>query len=224
MRFEPLRVSRSTAETRFEIVLTPRSEPMPSLPLSNRMLSHLIDHFAQASGINVALTDGEWPGSWRFDHVLCEDVGQLLGRGVAAVHDARAGDSGVTGRANAVVCMDDAESEVAVSFEQRPSAVWSLPEGADVDGFVDAWYDDGGGQGRAYGTNLRQFVDGFSFGSGATVSVRARRTGNLHHFYETVFRALGDAVGEALGTAVRLPGDTSGLARACRYDVRTEER
>ena len=110
-----------------------------------------------------------------------------------------------------------------MSFEQRPRADWANDTGTDLDGFVDAWYDEDGRQeGSAFGTNLRQFVDGLVLGSGASVSVRVRRAGNLHHLYETVFRALGDSVGAALGTTRRLPGDTSGLARACRYDVRPE--
>jgi imidazoleglycerol-phosphate dehydratase len=223
--FDPIRVTRATAETRFEIILEPRRKPMESLPISNRLLSHFLDHFARASGINVRLCDTDWPGSWRFDHVLCEDLGQLLGRGVAAIHDRRAREAGVAGRARGLCCMDDAEAEVVLSLEQRPRAEWTVPHGADIDGFVDAWYDDSGRMlGQATGTNLRQFVDGFALGSGATVSITVRRNGNLHHLYETVFRGLGDAVGEALDIAGRrLPGDTSGLAGACEYTVRGEE-
>jgi imidazoleglycerol phosphate dehydratase HisB len=224
--FDPIRVTRTTAETRFEVILEPRNEPMSSLPISNRLLSHFIDHFALGSGVNVRVCETDWPGSWRFDHVLCEDLGQLIGRGLAAIHDRRANRTGVRGRARSVCCMDDAEAEIAISFEQRPRADWTIPDRTDIDGFVDAWYDeDGRVEGQAYGTNLRQFIDGFVLGAGATVSVVIRRSGNLHHLYEVVFRALGDAVGDALGTAVsRLPGDTSGLARACEYKVRTEER
>jgi imidazoleglycerol phosphate dehydratase HisB len=224
--FDPIRVTRTTAETKFEIVLEPRREVMESLPIPNRLLSHFIDHLARAAGVNVRLCSTDWPGSWRFDHVLCEDLGQLIGRGLAEVHDRRAKREGVTGRARAVCCMDDAETEVVISFEQRPRSDWTIAGGGEIDGFVDAWYDaDGRMEGQAAGTNLRQFVDGLTLGSGANVSITVRRTGNLHHVYETVFRALGDAVGVALGTAgPRLAGDTSGLARACEYRVRTEER
>ena len=226
MSFDAIRVTRETAETELTVVLKPRTEPMTPLPIPNRLLSHFIDHLCQGSGVNVELVDSEWPGSWRFDHVLCEDLGQLVGRGIAAIHDQRARSDGITGRSNVVCCMDDAEVEVAVSFEGRPAAHWEIPARIDIDGFVDAWYDEGSRiEGWATGTNLRQFLDGFSYGSGAAISVTARRTGNLHHFYETVFRALGDAVGRALGTAnERLPGDTSGLARRCEYRVQSEER
>lgn len=224
--FDPIRVTRETAETSFEVRLEPRRSRMESLPIANRLLSHFIDHFAHASGIHVALGRAEWPGSWRFDHVLCEDMGQLIGRGLAEIHDVAMARGGVPGRASATCSMDDAESEVVLSFERRPRIEWTLPAGVDIDGFVDSWYDDSGvQQGQAFGTNLRQFVDGIALGSGAGISIVARRQGNLHHFYETVFRGLGDAVGRALGTAAeRMPGDTSGLARGCEYTVTRDER
>ena len=39
MTFAPLRVSRSTAETRFEIVLAPRTEAMSSLSFADQQLA-----------------------------------------------------------------------------------------------------------------------------------------------------------------------------------------
>ena len=95
--FTPVRVTRTTAETEFEATLEPRLEVMEPLPIPNRLLSHFLDHFAQASAVNVRLAGADWPGSWRFDHVLCEDLGQLVGRGVAEIHDRRAARDGVPG-------------------------------------------------------------------------------------------------------------------------------
>ena len=219
--FEPVRVTRRTQETEFALLVEPRTEPMPSLPVANLLLSHFIDHLARAAAIRLRLERTEWPGSWRFDHVLCEDLGQLVGRAVLDIHDQRARVRGVPGRGQATTCMDDAECEVALSFEGRPSVNWTVEDEGDIDGFVDAWYDDEGRQlGQAMGTNLRQFVDGFSYGSGASVSIRVRRTGNLHHVWEVVFRAVGDAVATAVDlSGCRLPGEQSGLAATCRYDV-----
>lgn len=221
MSFEPFRVVRRTAETEFAATVRPRAAATPSLPLPNRLLAHFIDHFSRASGVTLELDGCDWPGSWRFDHVLCEDLGQLIGRAAAAIHDQNAPSAGVAGRGSAVCCMDDGEVELALSFEGRPSATWTVPEGLSIDGFVDGWYDDDDRmQGQAFGTNLRQFLDGFAFGSGATLSIIVRRGGNLHHLYEVVFRALGDAVARAIGlSGARLPGDTSGLAGACRYEI-----
>ncbi len=226
MSFDAVIVTRRTAETEFEIVLAPRTTRTGSLPLPNRLLSHFVDHLSKAGGFNVESVGTKWPGSWRFDHVLCEDLGQLIGRGIAAIHDQRALAVGVPGRAAATCCMDDAEVEVSLGIEGRPSTAWSVPGGADIDGFVDAWYaDDDRLEGWASGTNLRQFLDGFAIGAGAGLSVTVRRAGNLHHVYETIFRALGDALGSALGIAgSHLPGDSSGLAGGCEYTVRKAER
>jgi imidazoleglycerol phosphate dehydratase HisB len=116
--------------------------------------------------------------------------------------------------------MDDAESVVSVSFEGRGAVRWTVPRRVDIDGWVDAWYEPGSSQASAaYGTNLRQFIDGFAFGGAVTLSIEVVRAGNLHHLYETIFRNLGDCVGAALGTAEVRPGQTSGLAAVPRYVV-----
>jgi imidazoleglycerol phosphate dehydratase HisB len=225
-QFQPVVVTRRTGETVFSLEARARSadqhdRDLPGLDLANRLLSHLIDHWAKASGIHLEITGQAWPGSWPFDHVLCEDFGQLIGAAVKAIHDQRARERGVAGRARCATCMDDAATAVTLSFESRPRVTWHLPRRADIDGFVDAWYDaDGRQAGAAYGTNLRQFVDGFAYGSGATVDIQVTAAGNLHHLYEVVFRALGDAVGVALGTGHTGAGDTSGLAGAPDYAVR----
>jgi imidazoleglycerol-phosphate dehydratase len=221
--FQPLTVRRATAETDFAVRLSPRTSPGGLLDLPNKLLAHFVEHFAKAAGVTVEVTQSRWPRSWEFDHVLCEDFGQLLGHGIAAIHAARRAAEGVPGRGFASATMDDAAATVTLSFEDRPRCAWRVPRRVDIDGFVDAWYgatDRPGGV--AYGTNLRQFFDGFAYGSGASVLIDVSAAGNLHHLYEVLFRALGDAVGEALGLRRTVPGDDSGLAGTPRYEVREE--
>ncbi|MBN1512489.1 MAG: hypothetical protein JXB13_10780 [Phycisphaerae bacterium] len=218
--FPPFRVSRQTGETRLTLGVKPGWTGPALLAIPNRILSHFLDHWCKGAGISFSLEDNDWSGSWQFDHVWCEDLGQLVGRAAAAIHDHRQPIAGVTGRASRRSCMDDAESAVSVSFEGRGAVRWAVPAGADIDGWVDAWYEPGSSQASAaYGTNLRQFLDGFAFGGAATVSIEVIRAGNLHHLYETIFRNLGDCVGAALGTAELRPGQTSGLAAVPRYVV-----
>jgi len=220
--FSPFQVLRRTRETEFALILRPRVDAAPDLVLPNRILSHFIGHFAKAAGIQPEIVRTDWPGSWAFDHVLCEDLGQLFGRGVAEIMARRAAASGVPGRAHVAGVMDDALVDLTLSFEGRPGPSWSVPEEAAIDGFVDSWYDEAGRvSGSAHGTNLKQFIDGFALGSGATIHISVRRAGNLHHLYEAVFRALGDAVRSALGiSGGRLPGDSSGLAGPAIYEIR----
>lgn len=218
-----VRVLRETGETRFAVDIGPRVSRKPSLPLFNRLLSHFLDHFSKASRLSLELVNTQWPGSWLLDHVLCEDMGQLIGRGVAAIHDQVARQQGLIGRSHAKVCMDDAMAEVVISFEARPRAEWIVPPNSNIDGFVDAWYaEDGHLLGWSSGTNLRQFLDGFAIGAGCGLVITIEHAGNLHHLYECIFRALGDAVGSALGLTMSvgaLPGDTSGLAGMPAYSV-----
>lgn len=218
--FESVRVRRETKETSFAIVLSSRDAGGKMLALPNRILAHFLDHFAKASGIDIEIGSADWPGSWAFDHVLCEDMGQLVGRGIAAIADALSAKAGIAGRASATSAMDDAVTSVTIGFESRPRCTWQCPRRVDIDGFVDSWYaGDGSQDGLCYGTNLRQFLDGFCYGSGANLHIEIRSAGNLHHLYETIFRNLGDAVGEALSTARRLPGESSGLAGTPKYDI-----
>ena len=219
--FSPLQVSRRTAETEFSLTLSPRTGAFDSLDIPNRLLSHFVDHFSRGSGIVASTAQADWPGSWQFDHVLCEDMGQLLGAGVAAIARERTDAVGIIGRASCSGGMDDASASVEIGLESRPRCTWCVEPGLEIDGFVDSWYaSDGTQAGQCFGTNLRQFLDGFALGSGATLMVSVRAGTNLHHVYEVIFRALGDAVGVALGTSVRLPGDGSGLAGPPRYETK----
>jgi imidazoleglycerol-phosphate dehydratase len=222
--FTRVRVSRRTAETDFAIRVAPRTAGAPLVELPNRLLAHFLDHFARGAGVQIAVERADWPQSWEFDHVLCEDLGQLTGKAIAAIAGERTERAGIIGRASAASAMDDAASTVRVTFESRPRCAWTVPRRTGVDGFVDSWYTSGGACGGVcYGTNLRQFLDGFAYGSGATLVIEVSRAGNLHHLYETVFRNLGDAVGAALGTATRLPGEGSGLAGTPAFDVQRSE-
>lgn len=218
--FQPFRVSRLSGETRFAINVAPDWSGPAMLPIPNRMLSHLLDHLCKGAGISIEIAADDWSASWVFDHVGCEDLGQLVGRAAATIHERRQQATGVSGRASRRSCMDDAESVVSVSFEGRGAAHWTVPPAVDIDGWVDAWYEPGSlAASAAYGTNLRQFLDGLAFGGGITLSIEVVRAGNLHHLYETIFRNLGDCVGAALDTARVAPGTTSGLAAIPRYSV-----
>ncbi len=220
MSFKPFQVVRKTAETRFALRVSPREDAGLELRLPNRLLAHFIDHFSKATGLRFELLSADWPGSWQFDHVLCEDLGQLVGRAIAELHDRRSATTGIPGRASACCAMDDARCDLVLSIEGRPRTDWSIPEGLSIDGFVDSWYEQDRVVGEAYGTNLRQFVDGFVLGLGATLNIRIERCDNLHHLYETLFRALGDAVEVALGgIAQRLPDESSGFAGRASYEI-----
>lgn len=230
--FKPIRVRRETRETTLSFVFSPRSTAGEMVELPNRLLGHFLDHLLKACGVSLDISEVAWPGSWRFDHVLCEDVGQIVGCGFAAIHDQRVACGGVAGRGNAKVCMDESLVECVISFEGRPRCEWFGGSVDSIDGFVDAWYDASGVMsGWCAGTNLRQFFDGFAIGARCTLSVDLRTidtrgAGNLHHVFEAVFRALGDAVAVALGVGAgesRLPNDTSGFAGAANYTVETLE-
>jgi hypothetical protein len=93
--FKPFRVTRTTGETEFAIDVAPHRTGTALLELPNRMLAHLLDHFVRGAGMGITVARTEWPRSWEFDHVLCEDVGQLVGRAVAAIAEERTASAGI---------------------------------------------------------------------------------------------------------------------------------
>ena len=121
-----VRVTRKTSETEFSIVLGPRTSAEPVAALPNRLLSHFLDHFCKASGLNLEMESLDWPGSWRFDHVLCEDLGQLVGCGVARIAEQLIAQTGIPGRADCRTVMDESVAAVALSLESRPRVDWVI--------------------------------------------------------------------------------------------------
>ncbi|MGB0714548.1 MAG: hypothetical protein ACPGXK_01640 [Phycisphaerae bacterium] len=220
---EPVRVLRQTGETSFGLTLAPRDTRGQMVSLPNKLLGHFLDHLLKACRLSLTFDTVDWPGSWMFDHVLCEDVGQAVGKALGEVHDQLAASRGVPGRASTQACMDDAAVGCVLSFEGRARCSWTLPDGTDVGGFVDSWFGDSESPGGvAYGTNLQQFFDGLCYGAPLTLDLRVDRVGNLHHVYECLFRATGDAIATALNLDVRIPpvpGDTSGFAGIPQYII-----
>ena len=103
-RFQPIRIRRQTRETDFCIVLEARCRPSEPVNLPNQLLAHLVDHFLKAAGVSLRDIGTTWPGSWHLDHVLCEDMGQLIGYGISALHDQLAERHGIAGRSSASGC------------------------------------------------------------------------------------------------------------------------
>ena len=103
--FSDIRVTRRTQETCFGLTLRRRSGTGEPVAISNRVLSHFLDHLGRSAGLEFEAADTAWPGSWSLDHVLCEDMGQLVGRGVKAILQELSGERGTPGRGFASCCM-----------------------------------------------------------------------------------------------------------------------
>jgi len=118
-----------------------------------------------------------------------EDVGITLGQ---AFSKALADKRGIRRYGHAYVPLDEALSRVVVDFSGRPGLVMDLPFKSSVIG--------------AFDTQLTyEFFQGFVNHAFVTLHIDNLKGENAHHQAETVFKAFGRAVRQALEIDARAP-------------------
>ena len=163
-------------------------------------LNHMLEQIAWRSGCNLEADFREIQSS--LSHLVCEDVGMVMGRAFLRLVEILSESSGVQGYGEAHGAIDEALAFSMVSFEGRSSAFLDLSgaPGADRDEAEDV-----------HSWSLRQFFDGFAQGGRATVHIRALSGLDPHHTWEAIFRAFGEALGKALTINPRRKGSSAGL-------------
>lgn len=69
---------------------------------------------------------------------------------------------------------------------------------------------------------LITFLDGFAQGARCTLQVELQKGENGHHIWESVYRAVGIALGQALSVDQDRAGLTSGVAGRVEYEIKAE--
>ena len=144
-------------------------------------LDHMLQQTARYAGFQLRLTGrGDLEVD---DHHLTEDCGIVLGQ---ALTEALGTRTGIVRFGSAYAPLDEALSRVVVDLCKRP--------------FLH--FDDGGRLQGLAGTyaveNLREFFRAFSIHAGATIHVDALRGDDRHHVAESMFKALGLALRDAV--------------------------
>ncbi len=143
---------------------------------------------------------------YRLTHVVTEDVGLTLGRGLARLVEERT-PSGINGAGSATMAIDDAIALALISFEGRSGCYYDLATpGAPV--------GTGGRHERVedmLSTDLVAFFDGLAQGARATIHLRSLQGIDPHHVWESLFRAFGVALRNALARNEWRAGLTSGI-------------
>lgn len=203
-------VTRTTTESSMTVTLAPGpvahdyrariSTPIP-------FLSHMIEHIVWRSGFNLTV-DVKLD---RFDlsHVVCEDLGQTIGR---AFLEYGAQTDGTVGFGDAVGIIDEARSFAAISMEGRSYFC--------CDAKIDALPPMTEGMATE---DLSVFLDGFAQGARATVQLELQRGSNAHHVWESAYRAFGAALKCAFAADPARRGMTSGVAGAIEYSIEKGE-
>lgn len=183
-------VSRKTLETQIEVELDLDGTGDSELSIGIPFLEHMLDQVARHGLIDLCIRAH---GDLHIDaHHTVEDVGITLGQALAgAVGDKR----GIRRYGHAYVPLDEALSRVVIDFSGRPGLEMHADfRRATVGGFdVDLFHE---------------FFQGLVNHAQMTVHIDTLRGRNAHHVAETVFKAFGRALRNAVERDPRIPGLT----------------
>ena len=192
-------LSRTTLESRLTITVEDAERRPYEIHTGIKFFNHMLVGIASRACFNLDVAY-EPTSAEILDHVIVEDTGLALGRAVREMLDARRAQ-GVNERGSYTVAFDEALVNVVLAFDGR---AYTFVKG-DVPGAKPEHVED------MLSTNLRQFFDGFSQGSGCVVHVNFLSGEDSHHTWEAAFKAFGEALREALAPCPYRAGTTVGL-------------
>jgi len=169
-------------------------------------LNHMIEQIAYRAGFTIEV-EMELAEIY-LSHVVCEDLGQTFGRAISQ----HIGNNDVIGYGDAVGIIDEALGAAAISFEERALFVFNndvaIP--SEVEGMASE--------------DLITFLDGFVQGANCTLHILLKSGDNGHHIFESIFRAFGQALANALETnQPRRKGLTAGVAKKIIWEERNDK-
>jgi len=179
-------VKRQTKETDITLELNIDGMGMNNINTGIPMFDHLLSQVARHGTFDIKLTaKGDDP------HHLIEDIALVLGK---AFTEALGDKRGIVRMAHAVVPMDEAASTVIVDLSGRPYCVLELSfNDNDMAGFP---------------TDLiRHFLESFASEAKMNLHAKTNYGVNDHHRAESLFKALGRAVGAACRLDPRIAGE-----------------
>ena len=171
---------RNTLETQISVYVNLDGSGKRDLNTGLPFLEHMLDQIARHGMFDIAI---QASGDLEIDaHHTVEDIGITLGQAFAeAVGDKR----GIQRYGHAYVPLDEALSRVVVDFSGRPGLEYSVnfSRSAVGDFDVDLFFE---------------FFQGFVNHAMVTLHVENLKGHNSHHQIETVFKAFGRALRNAL--------------------------
>lgn len=180
--------SRETQETRIRVRIDLDGTGARELRTGVAFLEHMLAQVARHGLIDL---DIEAEGDVHVDaHHTVEDIGIVLGQ---AVDQALADRAGINRYGHACVPLDEALSRVVIDFSGRPGlffhATFHRPRVGDFDTEL-----------------VREFFQGFASHARCTLHADNLRGENVHHMIETLFKAFGRALRDAVELDPRAAG------------------
>ncbi|MGJ8514569.1 imidazoleglycerol-phosphate dehydratase HisB [Carnimonas bestiolae] len=181
-------VTRDTAETRIHIDLNLDGTGKLDVQTGVPFFEHMLDQVARHGQLDLAIQcDGDIEID---DHHTVEDIGIALGQ---AFREALGDKRGIQRYGHAYVPLDEALSRVVIDFSGRSG----LYMNAD---FTRATV------GRFDTQLVSEFFNGFVGHAAATLHIDNLKGDNAHHQVETIFKAFGRAVRQAVSHDERMAG------------------
>lgn len=183
---------RKSKETQIEIpLLNVDGRGESNVKTSIGFLDHMITLFCYHGYFDL---DMNAKGDVEVDnHHLNEDIGLALGEAFKkALGDCR----GIVRTASAVVPMDKAGARVAVDLSNRPAFMLTVPKYLEL--------EDDEGYSRHY---FEDFMESFANKLCMNLHVEIYGEGDMHHYFEASFKALGMALDKATQIDERRSGE-----------------
>jgi imidazoleglycerol phosphate dehydratase HisB len=169
-------VQRETKETKIDLYINLDDPSETTIETGVPFFTHVLEALSLHGGIGIRLavhSDGN-------PHHVVEDVGIALGEALKSVI---AATHGVRRFGSASIPMDDSLANIAVDAAGRSYVVFNATISSGVDG-IDA-------------SLVKHFIQSLASHAMLTIHVNAYGTDD-HHTIETVFKALGVALSDAL--------------------------
>ena len=188
-------VTRNTDETKISAVVCLDGTGTHTIETGIPFFNHMLEQVSKHGLIDITL---DAKGDLSVDaHHTVEDCGIVLGQ---AIKDAIGDKQGITRYGASYVPLDEALSRSVIDLSGRPGLVYSVqyPRARIGDFDVDL---------------LKEFFQGLSNHLLATIHLDALRGENAHHIAETLFKAFGRSLRQAISVDPRRHGIPSTKGR-----------
>jgi imidazoleglycerol-phosphate dehydratase len=179
-------IERNTTETQIKASINLDGDGTCRFDTGVEFLQHMLDQIARHGLINMEI---DALGDLHVDaHHTVEDIGIVLGQ---AFHQALGEKKGICRYGHAYVPLDEALSRVVIDFSGRPGLEYNVSFKRDRIGDFDV-------------DLFHEFFQGFVNHAHATLHIDNLRGENAHHIIESVFKAFGRAVRQAISHDSRM--------------------
>lgn len=181
-------VKRETSETQIDLSLTLDGRGSVDLSIGLPFVEHMFTAFARHGLFDLRV---QAKGDLHVDaHHTLEDLGLVLGQ---VLREALGDRSGIGRFGFACIPMDEALARVTVDLSGRPFLRYAVQAPA---------VEVGGVQSRLF----REFFQAFVNTAGITLHIDLLAGDEVHHCFESIFKALGRALEQAVRPDPRRPG------------------